>query len=99
MRKSGPASPKEAAGLAGDALAYGLRFLRRHGWRMLLWFVCLLLPLWGFASLGGELHEKDVFAFDAPVLNGLHARATPALDRLFILMSQLGYLWGVVPVD
>ena len=99
MDKSAPASPKEAAGVAGDALVYGLRFLRKHGWRMLLWFVCLLLPLWGFASLVGELHEKDVFAFDAPALNGLHAAATPALDRFFILMSQLGYLWGVVPVD
>ncbi len=99
MNEPGPASPKEAVGLAGDALAYGARFLRKHGWRMVLWFVCLLLPLWGFASLVGELHEKDQFALDAPVLNLLHSMATPTLDRFFILMSQLGYLWGVVPVD
>jgi undecaprenyl-diphosphatase len=99
MAESGPVSPREAVGVAGDALAYGLGFLRKHGWRMLLWFVFLLLPLWGFASLVGELHEKDVFAFDAPVLKFLHASATPVLDRFFILMSQLGYPWGVVPVD
>ena len=99
MSEPGPASPKEAVGVAGDELAYVLRFLRDHGWRMVLWFFCLLLPLWGFAYLVGELHEKEVFAFDAPVLNMLHAVATPLLDRLFVLMTELGYLWGVVPLD
>jgi undecaprenyl-diphosphatase len=99
MDESVPASPKEAVGVVGDELGYGLRFLGRHGWRMVLWFVCLLLPLWGFASLVGELHEQEVFAFDAPVLNMLHAMATPTLDRFFVLMSRVGYLWGVVPLD
>ncbi len=82
-----------------DELGYGLRFLRKHAWRMVLWFVCLLVPLWGFASLVGELHEKEVFAFDTPMLNTLHLMATPMLDRFFILMTRLGYLWGVVPLD
>ncbi len=94
-----PASPKEAVAVVGDELGYGLRFLRKHGWRMVLWFVCLLLPLWGFASLVGELREKEAFPFDAPVLNMLHAVATPTLDRFFVLMTRLGYLWGVVPLD
>jgi membrane-associated phospholipid phosphatase len=99
MAKSGPASPKEAAGIFGDELRYSLRFLHQHGWRMALWFICLLLPLWGFASLVGELHEHEVFAFDAPVLSMLHSLATPGLDRAFVLISRLGYLWGVVPLD
>ncbi len=99
MGESGAASPKEAVGVAGDELGYGLRFLRNHGWRLVLWFACLLLPLWGFASLVGELHEKDVFAFDAPVLNMLHRMGTPALDRFFVFVSQVGYPWGVVPLD
>jgi len=94
-----PATPKEAVRVAGDELRYGLRFLRTHGWRLGVWFVFLLLPLWGFASLVGELHENKVFPFDAPVLNILHALATPTLDRFFVLMSQLGYLRGVVPLD
>lgn len=83
----------------GDELGYALLFLRKHAWRMMFWFVCLLLPLWGFASLVGELHEKEVFPFDAPVLIMLHAMATPTLDRLFLLMTRLGYQWGVVPLD
>jgi membrane-associated phospholipid phosphatase len=99
MDESVPASPKQAVGAVGDQLRYGLRFLRKHGWRLLLRFVCLLLPLWVFASLVGEVHEKEVFPFDAPVLNMVHAMATPTLDRFFVLMTQLGYLWGVVPLD
>jgi membrane-associated phospholipid phosphatase len=87
------------ARVASDAAGYGLHFLGKHGWRLVLWFVSLLLPLWGFASLAGELHKKAVFPFDAPLLNSLHAVATPALDRFFILMTHLGYSWGVIPID
>ncbi len=99
MDDSVSASAASAARLAGDAMGYGLRFLRKHGWRMLMWFACLLLPLWGFASLVGEVHEKQVFPFDAPLLNLLHGLGTPTLDRFFILVTRLGYLWGVVPLD
>jgi membrane-associated phospholipid phosphatase len=99
VRESMTASAGEAARVVGDAVGYGLRFLRQHGWRMVLLFICLLLPLWGFAALIGEVHEKEVFPFDAPMLNMLHAIATPTLDHFFILMTRLGYLWGVVPLD
>jgi undecaprenyl-diphosphatase len=94
-----PASPGAAARVVGDAAGYGLRFLRKHAWRMVLWFACLLLPLWGFAALVGEVHEKKVFPFDAPILTMLHAVATPTLDHFFVLMTRLGYSWGVVPLD
>jgi undecaprenyl-diphosphatase len=94
-----PASPGAAARVVGDAAAYGLRFSRKHAWRMVLWFACLLLPLWGFAALVGEVHEKKVFPFDAPILTMLHAVATPTLDHFFVLMTRLGYSWGVVPLD
>jgi hypothetical protein len=66
-----PASAAAIARLTADALGYGLRFVRKHGWQMMLWFLCLLLPLWGFASLVGEVHEKAVFPFDAPILYAL----------------------------
>ena len=88
-----------AARILLDAATYGARFLCKHIWRMVLWFFCLLLPLWGFAALVGEVHKKEVFPFDAPILNVLHALATPALDHFFVICSRLGYLWGVVPLD
>ena len=99
MEESAPSSPRTAARLVRDAAGYGMLFLVKHGWRMLLWFFCLLLPLWAFASLVGEVHEKAAFPFDAPILNVLHGWATPRLDRFFILITRLGYTWGVVPFD
>jgi len=99
MDDSRQRSPRSARNISAEALAYGSGFLRLHGWRMALWFVCLVLPLWGFAAMVGELHENEVFAFDAPILHALHAIATPTLDVFAVLMTKLGYLWGVVPLD
>lgn len=78
---------------------FGLAFLRRHGWRLALLFVGVLLPLWGFASLAEEVHEAEVFAFDAPILLAAHQLAHAGFDRLFLLFSALGYGYGVIPVD
>ena len=96
MAKSNSATP---ARVVGDAAVYGLRFLSNHLWRIALWFSCLLLPLWGFAALVGEMHEKAVIPFDAPILNWLHGLATPALNHVFVLISRAGYRWGVLPLD
>lgn len=84
---------------AANAARYTLRFLGLHVHQMLLWFFCLLLPLWGFATLVGDVHEKEVFPFDAPILMWLHAVASARLDQFFVMISRLGYLWGVVPFD
>ena len=73
--------------------------LRRHGWRLLLVFVGLLLPMWGFAELADEVREGEPFAFDAPLLERAHGLAGPGLDRLALWLAALGYRWGVVPVD
>jgi hypothetical protein len=58
MDESVPASRQQRVHLVRDELGYGLRFLRTHAWRIVSWFVCLLIPLLGFASLLGELYEK-----------------------------------------
>lgn len=82
-----------------DELSYGLEFIRKHPWRLLLPFIGVLLPLWAFAGLVVELREDGGFFFDIPVLVGLHQMATPGVDAFFSLMSKLGYTWGVVPVN
>ncbi|MBV9727078.1 MAG: phosphatase PAP2 family protein [Gammaproteobacteria bacterium] len=86
-------------GIVADAATYSLQFLRQHLGRVVFWFFCLLLPLWGFAALVGDVHEKEVFPFDAPMLMWLHGIATSGLDQFFVIVSRLGYLWGVVPFD
>lgn len=93
--------PKLAA--AGDALQQEVRFgaalLRRHGWQLLFVFVGLLLPLWGFAELADEIHEREAIPFDEPALRFAHALARDGFDRFFVFMSHIGYLYGVVPFD
>jgi hypothetical protein len=53
--ESAPISPSAAVRAIGDAGGYGLRFLRKHACRMLAWFVCPLLPLWGFSRSRANL--------------------------------------------
>ncbi len=93
--------PKLAA--AGDSLQqearFGAAFLRRHGWRLLVVFVGLLLPLWGFAELADEIHEQEAIPFDEPILRFAHALARDGFDNFFVFMSQVGYAYGVVPFD
>ena len=73
--------------------------LHQHGWRLLLVFIGLLLPLWGFAELADEIHEQEAIGFDEPVLHFAHGLATPGLDRFFVGLTDIGYLHGVVPFD
>lgn len=80
-------------------LRFGAGLLRRHGWRLLLVFIGLLLPLWGFAELADEIHEQEAIPFDEPILHFAHALAREGFDRFFVLTSEIGYRWGVVPFD
>ncbi len=73
--------------------------LHRYGWRLLLVFIGLLLPLWGFAELAEEIHDREVIAFDEPVLRFAYGLASPGLDRFFVVLTDIGYAHGVVPFD
>ena len=66
---------------------------------LVLAFAGVVLPLWGFAELADEVREGEPFAFDEPLLHGLYGLSSPALDRFMLLGSELGYAWGVIPVD
>lgn len=87
----------------GKVAARGARavtgLLRSHGQRMLLVFVGLLLPLWVFGELAEELREMEDFAFDAPILLAAHAYGGASLDRIFIWITDVGYAYGVIPLD
>ncbi|HEV8695769.1 MAG TPA: phosphatase PAP2 family protein [Lysobacter sp.] len=78
---------------------FGAAFLRRYGLRLLLLFIGVLLPLWGFAELADEVREGEPFVFDEPILRFAHNMATSGFDQTFLMFSALGYQWGVVPFD
>jgi membrane-associated phospholipid phosphatase len=92
-------SPAEAARAVKDETRFGRAFLRAHGWRLLLVFAGVLLPLWAFGALVETLHEGEVFPFDVPLLEAMHAMASARLNRVFLLFTEVGYAWGVIPVD
>lgn len=77
----------------------GREFLRRHGWRLLILFGAAMLPLWTFVELAEDLREHGGFGFDLPIQEFVRAQANPALDRLALLASKIGYEYGVVPFD
>ena len=84
---------------AASQLGYGLDFIRRHPWRLLLPFVGVLLPLWAFAGLATEMREDGFLFFDIPTMVFLHQWTSPRVDAFFSVVSQIGYLWGVVPAN
>jgi undecaprenyl-diphosphatase len=92
-------TPKQAVTAAAEEIGYGARFLRQHGWRLLPVFVGLLVPMLLFGSLVHEYREDGILPFDKPVLLWVHQQASPAIDQFFVTISDLGYLWGVVPAN
>jgi undecaprenyl-diphosphatase len=94
-----PRTPAEAARTAREEARFGATFLRAHGWRLLLLFAGLWLPLWGFGALVEELNEGETFPFDLPLLELAHGLARKGLDHAFLVVSRLGYGHGVVPAD
>ena len=86
----------------GEVAARGARIvaalLQRHGGRIALLFVGVLLPLWVFTELAEEIHELERFVFDDPILLRAHAYTGPAMDRFFIAVSRIGYQ-GVIAID
>lgn len=91
MRATPAESRREAAGVR-DWLAH-------NAWRIVVLFFCLLLPLAGFVTLADEIHEAESLHFDQALLWRMHGLASPALDAFSVLMSRLGYQWGVIPLD
>src|SRR4051812_2196644 len=65
-------TPAEAAKAVQQETRFGVAFLKRHGWRLLLVFAGLLLPLWILGALIETLREGDAFAFDIPLLEAMH---------------------------
>lgn len=75
------------------------RWLARHGWRVLLVFVGLLLPMWAFAELADEVLEGEPFPFDEPLLHAARSISNEGLDTFFVWVSRFGYEYGLVPFD
>ncbi|AXK72281.1 PAP2 family protein [Lysobacter sp. TY2-98] len=96
-------TPRADAGtptaVVAEQAQVGKSVFRRYGLELLVVFVCVALPLWGFGELAEDLAEGRPFFFDTPVLEGLHSLASPLLNSIFLAFSAVGYSGGVVPAD
>lgn len=81
------------------AAAVGATVAKRHGWRLLLLFLGIGVPLAIFGEIAEDVHASEMFGFDKPILLAAHALASAGLNRLFIVVTNAGYLYGVVPFD
>lgn len=91
--------PQTALNVARKDARFGVDFMRRHWRRLLLVFVCVLLPLWGFGEIAEDLRAGEVFSFDDPLLQFAHALSADGWNLFFVRLSALGYLYGVMPAD
>lgn len=93
------AATSQVAAATNAELRYGLRFVSKEAWRLLFAFLAIVLPLAGFAALIETLRESGAFFFDAPIMLALHKLASPGVDFFFVVVSKIGFTWGVVPID
>jgi undecaprenyl-diphosphatase len=68
---------------------------RRRGLAEL--FLGIFLPLGIFAFVAEDVLEHEDFGWDRPLLEWLHAHATPGRDIVMLWASRIGIWWGVVP--
>lgn len=86
-----PAATESAAGIRA--------YMLRNAWWLVLLFTGVLIPLGVFVALADEVHELEALVFDDPLLWRMHGLASPGLNDFFVLMSKVGYQYGVIPVD
>lgn len=87
------------AAVVAEQAQVGRNVVHRYGLELAVVFVCVALPLWGFGELAEDVAEGEPFFFDVPVLERMHALASPLLNAVFLAFSTIGYSGGVVPVD
>ncbi|MDP9108127.1 MAG: phosphatase PAP2 family protein [Pseudomonadota bacterium] len=74
-------------------------WLRRHAVKLIVLFVGVLLPLYGFGVLAEDVLSKEAFPFDQTLLLFAHAHASVALDRIMIFFTRAGSAVVLVPFN
>ncbi len=72
--------------------------LLAHPARLVALLLGILLPLGVAAQLADKIVDKQVLAFDVPILLWLHARSNPLFDHLSVTLSLLGGFYGTAVI-
>lgn len=74
------------------------RFLVAHGRLLAALAVCLVLPLFVFASIAEDIYEQEPFEFEVPLMLAIHAGRTGTEDRIASGFSVLGSAKVMAPL-
>lgn len=88
---------KAIAAVRGLARAL-VRFVRARWKLLLLLFFGIGLPLVAFGDLAEDVWSRGGILWDEPILRYVHQHSTPGRDAGMKLISDLGHLYGVVPM-
>jgi membrane-associated phospholipid phosphatase len=84
---------------AGRGLAKALvRFIRARWKLLLLLFFGVGLPLVAFGDLAQDVYRRGGILWDEPILRYVHRHETPGRDAAMAFISDIGHLYGVVPL-
>jgi membrane-associated phospholipid phosphatase len=73
------------------------RFLPRLHPALLAYWASLLVALYVFAELAGDVYEQERFDFDAPILTWFNGVASPPLTALALTLSFIGSVYVLTP--
>ena len=93
-----PSAPPAADAVATQARV-GQRVFARYGRWLALAFLGVAAPLWAFGEIAEDVAAGQPFAFDVPLLEGLHGLSGRAANDVFLAFSAVGYSGGVIPFD
>ena len=74
------------------------RFVWTHRGRFLLLFLGVLLPLLALGELAEHVVKREAFYFDEPLLRAAHRLASQHRDTFMLLVTKVGYAYGVIPL-
>lgn len=67
-----------------------LQTLRTHRQKLMFAVLGILAPLLVFAAIAEDLLKHEAFLWDRSLLETIHAQATPALDRIMLVITHAG---------
>ncbi|WP_045234536.1 phosphatase PAP2 family protein [Deinococcus pimensis] len=74
------------------------RFLGRHGRLILIFALCLVLPLFLFTKIADDVYDKEPFRLEEPLMLAIHALRSPWQDHVAATFSILGSARGMAPL-
>lgn len=99
VHQSAPEGRSKVIGASRGLAKALVRFVRARWQALLLLFFGVGLPLVTFGALAEDVWSRGGIGWDVPILRYVHRHATPGRDAVMTFISDIGHLYGVVPMS